>query len=142
VICDVKCSELVMEMIPSLGGKIEMIRTGHTYFIEEIMSGNAVLGAEFSGHVYFGDRYYGFDDGLYAACRVLEIMDESGLKASELMKGLPSRVSSPELKLECEDKEKFNVVELIKADVGSDKSYRDLNFTDGVRAKISKTGWF
>jgi len=142
VICDVKCSQLVEELVPPMGGSVEMIRTGHTYFVKEVALGKAILGAEYSGHVYFGDDYFGYDDGIYASCRLLDIMDRSGLKLSELMQHFPSRENTPEIKLECADTAKFDVIEKLKKDVKEAGQYKNIRIIDGVRANCTDTGWF
>jgi phosphomannomutase/phosphoglucomutase len=142
VLYDVKCSKVLDEVIPELGGKAEMIRTGHPYFVKKTLIGNAVLGAEYSGHVFFADKYFGYDDGIYAACRTLEILDKTGQKLSDLMDIFPQRLSSPEIKLECSDENKFEVVEKLKSFFQSSGKFKKIITIDGVRVEVSDTGWF
>ena len=142
VLYDVKCSKVLSEVIPKLGGKPEMIRTGHPYFFKKTLVGEAVLGAEYSGHVFFSDRYFGYDDGIYAACRTLEIMDKTDQKLSVLMDIFPQRLSSPEIKLECSDENKFEVVEKLKTFFQSSGKFKKIITIDGVRVEVSDTGWF
>jgi phosphomannomutase / phosphoglucomutase len=130
------------ELVPKFGGKPEMIRSGHPYFVKRTLTGKAVLGAEYSGHVFFADKYFGYDDGIYAACRTLEIMDNTGMSLSALMSKYPIRVSSPELKLECSDERKFAVVERLKELLSGNDKFKNLITIDGVRVNISGTGWF
>jgi phosphomannomutase/phosphoglucomutase len=142
ILYDVKCSKVLDEIIPKFGGKPEMIRTGHPYFVQKTLVGDAILGAEYSGHVFFADRYFGYDDGIYAACRTLEIMEKTGLKLSELMSSFPPRPGSPEMKLKCLDEDKFNVVEKLKAFLENGHKFKKVITIDGVRVEISDTGWF
>ena len=142
IVFDVKCSQLLEELIPAMGGQFEMIRTGHSYFTEKVLSGEAVMGVEFAGHMYFGDKYYGYDDGIYAALRVLELLDLSGISLSEVMSPFPKRVSSAELKLGCLDEQKFAVVGEVINRVKNMHGIKDIRLIDGVRANVSKNGWF
>jgi phosphomannomutase / phosphoglucomutase len=139
---DVKSSQVVGETIKELGGIPKMMRTGRSYFIEEVTTGKALMGAEFSGHIYIGDGYYGYDDGLYVACRILKIMEKEGRSLFELMSEFPQRVGTPEIKISCPDDKKFEVVENIIKNVGLSGKYKDVSYIDGVRAKVSDTGWF
>ncbi len=142
IISDVKCTQLLSELIPQMGGEYEMIRTGHSYLSEMILSGKALLGGEFSGHVYFGDKYYGYDDGIYAALRILELMDTTGLTLSEIMSAYPKRVSSTEIKLNCPDEKKFELVNEVSKKVRSMDGVFNVLLIDGVRANVSKKAWF
>jgi phosphomannomutase/phosphoglucomutase len=142
IIFDVKCSQTVENYVKSQGGKPRMMRTGRSFILNEMYSGKALLGGELSGHIYFKDDYFGYDDGIYATCRLLKIMDETGLKLSKLMAEFPKMVSTPELKVTCPDKEKFGVVAKIVKDIKANKSIGELNETDGARVKVSETGWF
>jgi len=116
--------------------------TGRSYFIKKVTTKEAVFGLEFSGHTYFGDKYFGYDDGIYAICRVLELMDAETKSISGLMEEFPERVSSPEIKVYCADELKFGVVEKIIEEVKASDSYTRKNFVDGVRANVSDTSWF
>jgi phosphomannomutase/phosphoglucomutase len=142
VIFDVKCSQTLSNYINDIGGVPKMMRTGRSYFLDEMYSGGALLGGELSGHSYFKDEYLGFDDGIYTACRLLRIMDETGKKLSDLMSEFPKMVATPELKITCPDKDKFNIVADIVREVRNDKSIGQLDTTDGARVKVSETGWF
>jgi phosphomannomutase / phosphoglucomutase len=138
---DVKSSQLAEEYIRQMGGIPRMVRTGRAHLLEALREG-AVLGSELSGHTYFGKDYFGFDDGIYTACRVLEIMQRSGRKLSELMKEFPHRSNTPEIKVECGDSEKFGVIERIKKIVQDENEHLSLNIIDGVRVQVSPEGWF
>jgi phosphomannomutase len=93
-------------------------------------------------HVFFADKYFGYDDGIYAACRTLEILDKTGQKLSDLMDIFPQRLSSPEIKLECSDENKFEVVEKLKSFFQSSGKFKKIITIDGVRVEVSDTGWF
>ena len=100
IIYDVKSSQVVEEVVEDLGGIPKMIRTGRGFFINEVRDG-AMIGSELSGHTYFADEYLGYDDGIYALCRVLRIMEETKKPLSELMEGFPQRVNTTEIKVDC-----------------------------------------
>jgi phosphomannomutase/phosphoglucomutase len=142
ILYDVKCSQVVPETLEEWGGTARMIPTGRSGFLEEIMKGNADLGVEFSGHLFFKDKYFGFDDAIYAACRLLRIMDKKGKKLSELMDTIPRRVSTPELKVACPDDKKFDVVEKVAKQVYEDGKFKGVVKIDGVRASLSDASWF
>jgi phosphomannomutase / phosphoglucomutase len=142
IIYDVKCSQLVNEYITLHNGVPKMMRTGRSYILDEMYNGNALLGVELSGHVFFKDDYLGYDDGIYATCRLLKIMDESGEKLSKLMSEFPTRISTPEIKVDCADEKKFKVVEKVVALVKADKKYLNVDTTDGARVKVTSTAWF
>lgn len=142
VLFDVKSSELISDLVTKWGGEPKMLKTGHTYFSEEMQIG-AILGGEFSGHMYFGDRYFGYDDGIYAACRMIELLSALDITLSEIMEGFPKRVSSSEIKVLCSENEKFEIVKSVTSKiVGKATEFKDIVTIDGVRVKVSKTGWF
>ncbi|HSX39893.1 MAG TPA: phosphomannomutase/phosphoglucomutase [Candidatus Saccharimonadales bacterium] len=141
VLCDIKSSSLVIELIKTFGGFPKMIRTGHPFFMEEMKKG-ALVGAEYSGHTYFADKYFGFDDGVYAACRVLEILNESSESLSSLMKHFPKRYHTGEIKIACPDDKKFTVVEKIKKIAEKATDILSFSEIDGIRMQSTPTGWF
>jgi len=142
IVCyDVKCSSVLDDCIREMGGVPKIMRTGHPYFAEEVQT-RAVLGAEFSGHVYFSDDYFGYDDGVYASCRVLEILQKSGKSLSELMSKYPKKASTHEIKVDCPDSEKFKVINIVKIYLMNKIVYKKIVDIDGVRANITDTGWF
>lgn len=110
VIADVKCSELFFEDVKQHGGRPIMWKTGHSLIKQKLMEEKALLGGEMSGHMFFADRYYGYDDGLYAGIRVLEIMDQTGKHLPELLQDLRKTYATPEIRVPCPDEEKFEVV--------------------------------
>jgi phosphomannomutase/phosphoglucomutase len=137
VVFDVKTSRMVGEVVKKNHGKPFMWKTGHSLTEEKSRELNAVIAGEVSGHFYFYDRYYGFDDGIYAACRVVEILSKTTKKLSQLVKELPRYHSTPELRIECEEKEKFKIVKEMVVEFK--KKYKVVTL-DGGRVEF-KNGW-
>jgi phosphomannomutase / phosphoglucomutase len=136
IVGDVKCSEKVFDDIRRLGGEPIMWKTGHSLIKAKLRETNAELAGEMSGHIFFNDDYFGYDDALYASCRFLEIFSKSDIKVSEYLAGLPQTVSTPEIRIDCPDELKFLIAE--KA-----KEYFDryeVTTIDGVRIKFPE-GW-
>jgi phosphomannomutase / phosphoglucomutase len=109
-VADVKCSHLFFQDVEKHGGKAIMWKTGHSLIKQKLKDEKALLGGEMSGHMFFADRYFGYDDGIYAGVRVLEILDQTGKKLSELLSDLPKTFATPEIRVDCPDDEKFEVV--------------------------------
>ena len=137
IVFDVKCSKLLPEAIEKGGGIPVMSKTGHSYIKDRMRQENALLGGEMSGHIFFNDRWPGFDDGVYAGARMLEIISSLG-KEEDIFKGLPELVSTSEINIETTDEEKFKIVE----DFISKANYENCTsiLIDGVRIE-SDTGW-
>ncbi len=100
---EVKCSQLMYDEIDRLGGNAIMYKTGHSLIKAKMKEEHAELAGEMSGHMFFADRYRGFDDALYAACRLIEIVAKSGHALSAQLAGLPKTVSTPEIRVDCPD---------------------------------------
>ena len=113
-ISEVKCSKTLYEDIEKHGGKAVMWKTGHSLIKKKMKEVGAALAGEMSGHMFFADRYFGYDDGIYASCRLLEILDESGKTIAELLDGLPTTVVTPEIRVDFPDEVKFSLVEKVK----------------------------
>ncbi len=142
IIFDVKSSNILPKFIKAWGGKPEMLRTGHPFFVKRMQEG-ALLGGEFSGHTFFADGYYGYDDGIYAACKVLEILEKSSKPLSELMSEFPDLSDTGELKIICPDDKKFEVVAEIQAALVQKKAdFLDVITLDGIRVSVTETDWF
>jgi len=139
VVFDVKSSQVVYDYLLSLGAVPKMIRTGHPFFTEEIKKG-AVLGAELSGHVFFGNGEFGYDDGIFAACKIVEVMQKTNKPLSELLSKYPKTYNTHEIKATCTDEEKFKIINEISAKLF--KEAESVKIIDGVRVNITKTGWF
>lgn len=145
IIGDVKCSQVYYDKISEYGGHPIMWKTGHSLIKAKVRDEKAPFGGELSGHVFFNDRNYGYDDALYASFRLLECLDDEKIKLSEFIDSLPKTFTSPELRVEVPEAEKFmlvtNLIQKIKQTqrIGS-HAVLDLNVTDGVRAKV-QGGW-
>ncbi len=113
-IADVKCSRTLYDDVPRHGGRILMWKTGHSLIKQKMKEENALLAGEMSGHMFFADRYYGFDDAIYASARLVEILSTTGKRLSELLADVPKTVSTPEIRVECPEREKFEIVERLK----------------------------
>ncbi len=113
IIAEVKCSQILFDDIEKHGGVPLMWKAGHSIIKSKMKETGAALAGEMSGHIFFADRFYGFDDATYVGARVLEILSNTHQKFSELFTGLPETFSTPELRTDCPDDVKFNVVEKI-----------------------------
>lgn len=139
VIADVKASQVLFDEIEKAGGKPLMWKTGHSLIKAKMAETGAPLAGEMSGHLFFADKYYGFDDGLYAAVRLINIVANSGKKLSELRLSMPQSCATPELRFECDESRKFEVIEELKAKLTADGLvYHDV---DGMRVN-SADGWW
>ncbi|MFW6011586.1 MAG: phosphomannomutase/phosphoglucomutase [Desulfosalsimonas sp.] len=136
-ISEVKCSKTMYDDIEKHGGRAIMWKTGHSLIKEKMKEENAELAGEMSGHMFFADRYFGFDDAVYASCRLLEILSSTGNTIDELLQGVPGTYSTPEIRLDCPDDVKFRVVEEAKKILS--KKYEVIDI-DGVRI-VFEDGW-
>jgi len=141
VLCDVKSTSLLEKFIKDFGGEHVMIRTGHPYFIKGLKEG-AILGAEYSGHMYFGDKYFGFDDGLYSSVRLLEILSQAGMSLSKLMDEFPKTYHTGEIKYPCEEGEKDRLVQKVGESLKNLGLKIMVSEIDGVRVSLDRMGWF
>ncbi|MCF8054361.1 MAG: phosphomannomutase/phosphoglucomutase [Deltaproteobacteria bacterium] len=137
IIGEVKCSNRLYDAIALSGGKGIMWKAGHSLIKEKMKETGALLAGEMSGHMFFADRYYGYDDAIYAALRLLEVISREEKPLSQIMSVFPPSFSTPEIRIECPDAKKFAVVEEVKTILA--KSY-ETNTIDGVRI-ASKEGW-
>jgi len=137
IIGEVKCSQRLYDDIEKHGGRSIMWKAGHSLIKGKMREEKAVLAGEMSGHLFFADRYFGYDDGLYAAVRLLEILSGTERKLSELLADVPKSYTTPEIRIDCPDALKFRVVREV-----SDyfrKDYRTIEI-DGARI-IFSDGW-
>jgi phosphomannomutase/phosphoglucomutase len=114
IIGEVKCSQKLYDDIASHGGRPIMWKAGHSLIKGKMKEEHALLAGEMSGHVFFADRYFGYDDALYATIRLLEILSRTGKKLSELLSDVPQTYSTPEIRVDCPDAIKFRVVDAVK----------------------------
>jgi phosphomannomutase/phosphoglucomutase len=136
-VAEVKCSQNLFNDIEKHGGKAIMWRTGHSLIKEKMREEKASLGGEMSGHIFFADRYFGYDDGIYASCRLIELLSKTENKLSQLLSDVPKTFFTPEIRVTCSDKIKFKVVETVKEILRKDYPVIDV---DGVRVKF-EDGW-
>jgi phosphomannomutase/phosphoglucomutase len=113
VIAEVKCSQTLFDDIERHGGRPLMWKAGHSLIKSKMKETGAALAGEMSGHIFFADRFYGFDDATYAAARVVEILSNTDRTLSDLLSDLPKTYSTPELRMPCPDETKFDVVAMI-----------------------------
>lgn len=134
---EVKCSQLMYDDLAARGGHPIMWKTGHSLIKAKMKESGAALAGEMSGHMFFADRYYGYDDALYAACRLLEIVANSSRPLSSLLADLPRTVNTPEIRFDCPDQIKFEVVRRAAAELRARHRTVDV---DGVRV-LFDGGW-
>jgi phosphomannomutase len=139
IIADVKASQVLFDEIARLGGTPLMWRTGHSLIKSKMAEVGAPLAGEMSGHIFFADDYYGFDDALYAAVRLLRLVARSDESLDRLRDRLPSAVNTPELRFECADDRKFAVVDAVRAGLTDEGA--DVVTIDGVRVRTDDGWW-
>jgi phosphomannomutase / phosphoglucomutase len=137
IIFDVKCSQALPDAIEKAGGVPVMWKTGHSLIEEKMHETHAPIAGEMSGHMFFHEGWYGFDDALYGAARVLRIVADSGQSLRDLLADVPRYVSTPELRVDCPDDKKFGIVAEAVKYFGA--KYKTID-VDGVRV-IYPTGW-
>ena len=137
IIAEVKCSQTLFDDIEKHGGKPVMWKAGHSLIKAKMKETNAALAGEMSGHIFFADRFYGFDDATYAGARLLEILSKTDKPLSALLADLPKTFSTPELRIDCPDETKFDVVAKIAEYFAHDHQVITI---DGARILFSH-GW-
>ena len=138
VVFDVKSSHHLARVISAAGGKAVMCRSGHSWVKEKLMETGALLGGEYSAHIFFRHRWFGFDDGMYAACRFLELLDKHEISADALVAQLPESFSTPELFIPVPEQEKFTLMAMLTEQLNPEGA--SLNHLDGIRADFGY-GW-
>jgi phosphomannomutase/phosphoglucomutase len=137
-IVEVKCSDVLVEEIKRLGGKPFFYKTGHSLIKAKMKELNAVFTGEMSGHMFFADEYFGYDDAIYAAGRLLRILSNTDSALHELLADLPKSYASPEIRVPCPEQEKASYVEKARKELSHITS--DIVDVDGVRARF-EDGW-
>lgn len=138
IISEVKASHRLYKDIAAHGGEPIMWKTGHSLIKSKMKETGALLAGEMSGHMFFNDRYFGYDDAIYAGARLLEIMANEGQSPSQLLSDLPKTVSTPEIRVDCPDETKFLVVDSAKSEF--QRMGLTVNGIDGARVEF-KDGW-
>ncbi len=140
IIGDVKCSDRMYDLIRRHGGEPVMWKTGHSLIKEKVKSEKSPFGGELSGHVFFADRNYGYDDALYAGLRIVEILYKSGKTIDQLLEDLPPSFCTPEIRIDTTEEKKHLIVAKLKEKfAGPSKDFKT-NLLDGVRVSFSD-GW-
>lgn len=139
VVADVKSSQVLFDGIAAAGGIPVMCPTGHSIVKDKMIELDAPLAGEMSGHICFGDRYWGFDDAIYCAVRLLRVIGASGRTLGELVDDLPQVLNTPELRFNCPEERKFEVVEEVRARLAAVGA--DMVDLDGVRVRDGDGWW-
>jgi phosphomannomutase len=139
VIADVKASQVLFDRIARLGGKPLMWKTGHSLIKAKMKETGAPLAGEMSGHIFFKHRWYGFDDALYAAVRLIEAVSASGQTLTEIMDAMPKSVATPEMRFQVDEPRKFAIIDEVRERLTGDGATVDA--TDGVRVS-TPDGWW
>lgn len=139
IIADVKTSQSVFDDVNAHGGTALMWKTGHSHIKSKMKEVHAAFAGEASGHIFFADRYYGFDDGLYAALRLIECVAQLDGPLSALIDTLPTQYSTPEIRIDCSESRKFVIIDEVKARL--EQSGADFCDIDGVRVNCPQGWW-
>ena len=140
IIADVKCSNVFFDEVKRCGGEPIMWRTGHSPIKKKMAEVSAPLAGEMSGHIFFADRYYGYDDAIYAAVRLLGILAKSGASLFNLRETLPKTISTPEIRFPCDEAQKFRLVNEVR-NSAHEIPGADINELDGVRVTTADGWW-
>jgi len=134
----VKCTRRLTPLITGYGGRPVMWKTGHSLIKKQMKISGALLAGEMSGHIFFKERWFGFDDGIYSAARLLEILSQEKNSAEEVFDAFPNDISTPEINIQVTDENKFSIIDALQSDAQWGKA--ELTTIDGVRVDYPK-GW-
>jgi len=137
IVSEVKCSQRLYDDIAARGGRGIMWKAGHSLLKAKMKETGALLGGEMSGHMFFADRYFGYDDAIYAGCRLLEIVAREGRSVDELLADLPVAFTTPEIRVDCPEDKKFQVAERAREYF---RARHEIIDVDGVRVRFPH-GW-
>ena len=138
IVSEVKCSQRLYDDIAKRGGKGIMWKAGHSLLKAKMRETGALLGGEMSGHIFFKERYFGYDDAIYTGARLLEILGRTGKTVAQLLADLPPSQSTPEIRIDCPDEVKFKVADRVRDRFRAEG--RDIVDVDGVRVRFPH-GW-
>lgn len=138
VVYDVKSSQHLHALIKSFHGKPLMCKSGHSYVKKAMVESGALIGGEYSAHIFFKHRWFGFDDGIYTAARFLELMDKNNMSADEIINDLPKSVNTPEIFIAVPEQDKFNLISTLARGFNFDGA--EVNALDGLRVSFDY-GW-
>jgi phosphomannomutase len=139
ILADVKSSQVLFDEIARAGGKPVMMATGHSLIKAALATSGAPLGGEMSGHIFFAERYYGFDDAIYVAVRLLDLLARADQSLADMLDALPPAFNTPELRIDCDEARKFAVVEEVKERLR--RRGAEIVDIDGVRVR-TEDGWW
>jgi phosphomannomutase len=139
IIADVKASQVLFDKVAELGGKPLMGKTGHSLIKAKMAETNAPLAGEMSGHIFFADKYYGYDDAIYSAVRLVSLLSASGKSLAAWRDSLPQTINTPEMRFPVDEERKFAVVKEVKTRL--QQAQAKVNDTDGVRV-LTADGWW
>lgn len=140
VIADVKASQVFFDVVSTAGGNAIMSPTGHSIIKSKMKETGAVLAGEMSGHIFFADQYYGYDDAIYAAVRLTDLVARKGQSLANLVDALPKAVNTPEIRIDVPDSEKFTIIEKLGAQLAAQPGLQ-INTLDGLRVS-TPDGWW
>jgi len=137
---EVKCSQVMYDELAAAGGQVEMWKVGHSLIKARMKEVGALLAGEMSGHLFFAHRWFGFDDGIYAGARMLELLSRGNATLAERAAELPVAINTPEIRIDCPDEIKAAVVKVVTARLRDDPAVESVVDIDGVRARF-EGGW-
>lgn len=140
IVGDVKCSDRMYSFIQRAGGDPIMWKTGHSLIKEKIKVEKAPFGGELSGHIFFNDRNFGYDDALYAGLRLIEVLSSTGKKIPELLADFPPAFNTPEIRIDTTEEKKHLIVEALKKSFSQPSEDYSVNLIDGIRVSF-QDGW-
>lgn len=140
IVGDVKCSDRMYADVKKHGGEPVMWKTGHSLIKEKIKTSHAPFGGEMSGHIFFADRNYGYDDAVYAGARICEIISQTGKSIPQLLEGLPGAFNTPEIRIDTTEDKKHLIVSKLKEKFSQPSDDYKIDLLDGIRVSF-KDGW-
>jgi len=140
IVGDVKCSDRMYHFIDQIGGESIMWKTGHSLIKEKIKVEKAPFGGELSGHIFFNDRNYGYDDAIYAGLRLIEVLSQSGKTIPELLEKFPPAFNTPEIRIDTTEEKKHEIVKALQDHFKNESEEYSINLIDGIRVSF-KDGW-
>ncbi len=140
IILDVKSSQKCKQFLEDLGYKVIIWKTGHSHIKNKMKKINSKFAGEMSGHIFFGDKYYGYDDAIYSSMRFLALIEED-YKLDKFLNYFANNFSTPEIKIQCSDDKKFDLIQNLKLKIQNKYSTKNCNFIDGIRVDLD-IGWY
>ena len=140
IILDVKSSQKCKQFLENLDYEVLIWKTGHSHIKTKMKKIKSQFAGEMSGHIFFGDTYYGYDDAIYSSMRFLALI-EKNYKLDEFLNYFKNNFSTPEIKIKCSDDKKFSVIENLKLKIQDKYATKYCNFIDGIRIDLD-VGWF